>query len=405
MPGAAQSQVEVTPTPISKQRSVSSHECAWLITFSPEHNLAELNCDDHITVKSTLIDQCREGKLTNPFPNTAHFVVLDSHGIVNRKAFHEVRKNLAHALNCHIQSGGRVIVRTHSKHDSFNHFAKWNEFTKIAPGVYINYPIDQTTHSQHKLYLQWKLSLPSDPVLFSVEDTVLSTTDSDNAQWLKVLTSYVSLYDLGDHADEAIAKASLLRRKAEPIEEIYEDCGEDISAIELPAETITEAFFDIELEDEEHEEPNYFEQMHEMFSWYFVGSDGFEGKHTPTHMPNANVFTSFSEAYVALNTTGTSIDVMELFGGEGGVTRIAVRRNLKSGGNLDIVSGYDLSSTAEQNLLFAYIRKFKPLCIVMAPPCTAFGSWSNYNRVHAYNAWHASCKQGKALLFRGPCLL
>jgi hypothetical protein len=87
----------------------------------------------------------------------------------------------------------------------------------------------------------------SNPVCVPVEADVFTEIPdvfNDDAEWLAAATAYLGLFDLGDHADEIIAKASLVRKKAVPIEEVYEDCGEDVSAIELPAESTTESYFE-----------------------------------------------------------------------------------------------------------------------------------------------------------------
>ena len=75
------------------------------------------------------------------------------------------------------------------------------------------------------------------------------------------------------------------------------------------------------------------------------------------------------------------VDVLELCGGEAGVSRLAIRRRLNSGGNLDLVTGVDLSKLDRQKELSTYLSKFRPLVVVMAPPCTTFGGWSHLHRV------------------------
>ena len=42
------------------------------------------------------------------------------------------------------------------------------------------------------------------------------------------------LFELGDHADDAIANESKIRRKTVPTDEHYDDCGEDVTALDLP---------------------------------------------------------------------------------------------------------------------------------------------------------------------------
>jgi hypothetical protein len=88
---------------------------------------------------------------------------------------------------------------------------------------------------------------------------------------------------------------------------------------------------------------------------------------------------------------------MELFGGAGGVTGIAIRRHLRGGRNFDLTTGIDLHEPREVEALFMYIAKYTPFVIIMGPPCTAFGSWSNYNRVHNWEGWKVSMNEGLPL--------
>ncbi len=73
-------------------------------------------------------------------------------------------------------------------------------------------------------------------------------------------------------------------------------------------------------------------------------------------------------------------DVMEICGGEGGVTKVSIRRRLSTGQNFDLKHGIDLSRQEDQNQLLEYVDKHQPLFAVMAPPCTPFASWSKINR-------------------------
>ena len=84
------------------------------------------------------------------------------------------------------------------------------------------------------------------------------------------------------------------------------------------------------------------------------------------------------DAFLAL-TTGDSIDVMEIFGGAGGTTKVAIRRKLKAGPIVDLVYGMDLSSYTERKKWRVYVEERKPRVLVMGPPCTHFGPFANLN--------------------------
>ena len=89
--------------------------------------------------------------------------------------------------------------------------------------------------------------------------------------------------------------------------------------------------------------------------------------------------------------------MLEICGGEAGVSRLAIRRRLNSGGNLDLVTGVDLSKLDRQKELFTYLSKFRPLVVVMAPPCTTFGGWSHVHRIRDPKAFAKARHQGERL--------
>ena len=63
------------------------------------------------------------------------------------------------------------------------------------------------------------------------------------------------------------------------------------------------------------------------------------------------------------------------------MTKICIKKGLSTGKNFDLLSGADLTKEEDAKLLFSYIRRHRPLVIIMGPPCTAFANWSRFNRV------------------------
>ena len=94
---------------------------------------------------------------------------------------------------------------------------------------------------------------------------------------------------------------------------------------------------------------------------------------------------------------GIGIDVAELFGGEGGVGKLCIRRRLRRGRNFDLVIGFDLVNEEQQEQVLSYFRKHKPLVVVLGPPCTGFGHWSHLNRYIHPDIWSNSRKTGECL--------
>ena len=121
---------------------------------------------------------------------------------------------------------------------------------------------------------------------------------------------------------------------------------------------------------------------------YLLGSECDDDNYLFTHAhPRATaVYFSDLDAYMSSPSRSGRVEVMEVFGGLGGVSKIAIRRKLVTGENFDVVTGTDLSVPANQQALEMYVRKHKPLVAVGGPPYTAFGNWSRFNRVNSPEA-------------------
>ena len=171
------------------------------------------------------------------------------------------------------------------------------------------------------------------------------------------------------------------------MEDHYDDCGEDLSSLLLMDAASTEApdsdneSLDIDdlLEQEWSDEwgdPLY-EASH--FNNLFYGSTAQEIYSDP---PDTQLYMTNPSALLAYlkdkPSAGEQIDVIELFGGVGGILKACIKRRMKTGQNFDLVLGVDLSKSNEVAQLWEYVLTYKPKVVVMAPPCTAFGSWSHW---------------------------
>ena len=209
-----------------------------------------------------------------------------------------------------------------------------------------------------------------------------------------------ALWELGDHADNDIAIQSTIRKKAPDVQEWFDDCGDDVSQIELSGESsfITDHnLLSSAVANSGKMLDTVFDSV--FLSWFMQGSDCLD----ITANPNTQTHETFASAYAVLKTlplwksSKKLHDYVELFGGNGGCTKIAIRRGLKGGKNYDLACGIDLSKTSEVKAFFAYLFEFKPYVVIMSPPCTAFGNWSNYNRINAYDTWQAAMDVGLPL--------
>ena len=62
---------------------------------------------------------------------------------------------------------------------------------------------------------------------------------------------------------------------------------------------------------------------------------------------------------------------------------MAVRRKLSGHRNYDLTCGIDLTDEREVRALFQYLSSSKVFCVIMGPPCTAFGPWISVNMAKA----------------------
>ena len=194
----------------------------------------------------------------------------------------------------------------------------------------------------------------------------------------------------GDHEDtEGLDKPA---KKVE-VESVYDDCGDDVSTI---AGTDIYTCFDEESESS-NDDVDLFNE--EFYAWALTGSTTCAAE--PLHeRPHSLRFASMTEAYTAIGNDPMyqgQHDICELFGGEAGTTRICIRRGLKTGPSFDINIGIDLTSAAEQALLWRYVIKHQPRVIIAGPPCTSFGPWARHSRVKAYETWRKNRIIGETL--------
>ena len=211
--------------------------------------------------------------------------------------------------------------------------------------------------------------------------------------------------DIGDHADNDIQRHSKKWHKPIDIEDVFDDCGDNLTSVELPEEENQYSIFSEGSSQfsDSVESINNTKYLYdsEFFRWYMVGSDIDETNSCNLAPPSTLLsFASFAEASQALHTKLKPyqyMDFMEIMGGKEGCTTIGIRRHMKTGQNMDLVTGFDLTSAKDTALLFKYIKQHEPNCIIMAPPCKAFGPWSNYNRIRNAVAWRRAYKLGRPL--------
>ena len=99
----------------------------------------------------------------------------------------------------------------------------------------------------------------------------------------------------------------------------------------------------------------------------------FEGEPWPME-PNidckhaVDVDISELNAYLARKGLRGDLDVMEIFGGMVGASKVCIRRRLNTGINVDLVAGYDLTKVDQREEIMKYIDKRNPFLITTGPP-------------------------------------
>ena len=171
------------------------------------------------------------------------------------------------------------------------------------------------------------------------------------------------------------------RRKI-PYELHHDDCGECLSS--LDQDEVAAHFKDVAFARAERQQANFeagvFAFMcHSHSSWL---------RNRPSQTCSKLVSIQTLNAFMSsMASMGPSIDVVELFGGDGKTTKILARKyNLSTGESFDAVAGFDLTSKQDVQYMWKYLEKHKPLVIIMAPPCGGFGPWARLNRIIYPNA-------------------
>ena len=251
-----------------------------------------------------------------------------------------------------------------------------------------------------KLLRECFVTVNADPILVFPTETLEKPEKRKRGVGLKTLTEADGP---GEHADVVPPKHS------KEIENCFDDCGDDLTAILESADIESIATSTMYAEGElsnccPSDEENFEDSLiasafdSEFLAWSLPGSDCNEETDRLREKPFANHVSDMASVLSVFNAAPGLHDIVEIFGGEEGkCTQIAIRRKLKAGPNLDIVCGCDLTNPKQEALLWKYILEHKPSIVIAGPPCTSFGPWSHYNRVHHFDTWAANRKIGMHL--------
>ena len=205
-------------------------------------------------------------------------------------------------------------------------------------------------------------------------------------------------------AAKAAGEDWVVNKRPKFIEDHKDDCGESLDGLGIGTEdcylhnsissedsSISDQDRSVAGESEPDSEPDPLTGL-EQFTLFGSGHDKSTYPDTTKAVENLDIFLHLLAEPFNKAKTG-KLDLLELCGGEGLPGKIAVRRRLASGGNLDLVTNVDLNCKVTQKRVLDFIFMTKPLVVVMSPTCTPFGPWANLNKIINLQTWQQSYDQ------------
>ena len=182
-----------------------------------------------------------------------------------------------------------------------------------------------------------------------------------------------------------------VRRKKKVVEQHFDDCGDDLSSLNIPAcEYLAACSSESEGDFSDEAVRWVTPQLSQSSVWSFLGS---AYPLPPDVPPGAMLATSIEEMYVILDNPSHAswgVEIVEICGGQGLTSFLCVKRRLRSGHCFELITGANLTDPAVQAKVIGYLDVAKPLILVMAPVCTPFGPLGRRNAVLHPEAWERS---------------
>ena len=163
--------------------------------------------------------------------------------------------------------------------------------------------------------------------------------------------------------DKALKEAGNERvvvKKKKNVEDHHDDCGDDLSSI-IP--DINSLYIE---ESDDDEDDNMLDNVCQHFFWGVDLRDYEVSKVQSAYL-------SPEEFYFATSINKPQIDIAEICGGEARTSKLAVRRHLTTGKNIDLIAGCDLTKAKDRHFAKLYFETSDVLVVVMAPICGPFG--------------------------------
>ena len=170
-------------------------------------------------------------------------------------------------------------------------------------------------------------------------------------------------------------------KRKKDLEIHHDDCGENLDSI-LPH------LFEVQLERyKKTAETRQAQFEHDLFAFAASSSSG----KSACKELNMSTFIALINSW----SSSESVDIVELFGGDGLTSRILAKRfHFRSGQNFEALAGFDMSNPSDIACLWQYIKQHRPYVVVMAPPCGGFGPWTRLNRIIYPKTYHQTRQAG-----------
>ena len=152
-------------------------------------------------------------------PNHNVVLVISGHKRCTGSKFGGIRNWTYGLIEKHAAAGGKVVINCFGSTDPLHRISSWPGFAVSTNVVAKSQPL--------------QLIANFDASTFVFEQVAEHQIVPEAKSLCEQAPKHV-LFEIGDHADDHIAAASAVRAKRIPVEEVYDDCGDDITVIELP---------------------------------------------------------------------------------------------------------------------------------------------------------------------------
>ena len=93
-----------------------------------------------------------------------------------------------------------------------------------------------------------------------------------------------------------------------------------------------------------------------------LGSDADDCQAAFYAKPDGAVFVPIETlmSYLSQSELAGDVDIMEIWGGASGVSKVSLRRKLRTGRSFDLITGVDLTNPTERSAVMNYVRGHRP---------------------------------------------